>query len=80
LILGRDKRLFYFFIASWPALGPIQPPIQLVLGALSPTVKQQGREAYSPPFSVEVKKSGAIPPFTICIHGIVFKYIIKYKR
>jgi hypothetical protein len=39
------------------AVGPTQPPIQLVPGALSPGVKRQGREAGdSPPASAEVKK------------------------
>jgi hypothetical protein len=38
-------------------LGPTQPPIQWVQGALSPEVKRQGREAdHSPPTSAEVKK------------------------
>jgi hypothetical protein len=38
-------------------LGPTQPPIQWVRGALSPGVKRQGREAdHSPPVSAEVKK------------------------
>jgi hypothetical protein len=46
-----------FFTSSRPALGPIQPPIQWVTGALIPEVKRQGREAdHSPPTSVEVKK------------------------
>jgi hypothetical protein len=37
--------------------GPPQPPIQWVLGALSPGVKWPGREAdHSPPTSAEVKK------------------------
>jgi len=39
----RDS--FLFTIASRPALGPTQPPIQCVLGALSPGVKQLGDEA-----------------------------------
>jgi hypothetical protein len=40
------------------ALGPIQPPIQWVLG-----VKRPGREAdHSPPSSAEVKNDGAITP------------------
>jgi hypothetical protein len=44
-------------------LGPTQPPIQWVLGALSPGIKQRGCEAnQSHPSSAEVKKGGAIPP------------------
>jgi hypothetical protein len=49
---------FNFSISSWLAVGPIQPPIQWVPGALSPGVKRQGREAdHSPPTSAEVKKT-----------------------
>jgi hypothetical protein len=43
-------------------LGPTQPPIQWVLGALSPGVKQLGHEAgCSPPSGAEVKNGGAVP-------------------
>jgi hypothetical protein len=47
-----------------PALGPTQPPIQWVRGALSLRVKRPGREAdHSPPNSAEVKEMlGAIRP------------------
>jgi hypothetical protein len=39
------------------ALGPTQPSIQWVPGALSPVVKLQGRETdHSPPASAQVKK------------------------
>jgi hypothetical protein len=38
-----------FSIAFRPALGLTQPPIQWILGALSPGVKWQGREADSSP-------------------------------
>jgi hypothetical protein len=36
---------FHFSISSRPALGPTQPPIQWVPGALSSGVKGPGREA-----------------------------------
>jgi hypothetical protein len=40
-----------------PALGPIQPPIELVPEDLSSGVKRSGREAdHSPPANAEVKK------------------------
>jgi hypothetical protein len=53
-----ESRIGNFSIPLRPALGPTQPPIQWVLGALSPGVKRQGREAgHSPPTSVEVKKT-----------------------
>jgi hypothetical protein len=42
---------------SRPALEPTQPPIQSVPGALTPGLKQPGREAdHSPPSSAEVKE------------------------
>jgi hypothetical protein len=41
----------------YTALGPTQPPIERVPGALSVGVKWQGREAdHSPPSSAEVKE------------------------
>jgi hypothetical protein len=49
---------FLFSTSSRPALGPTQPPIQWVTGALFPRVKRPGRESdHSPPFSAEVKKT-----------------------
>jgi hypothetical protein len=54
--LGRVKN-FHFSTSSRPALGPTQPLIQWVPGALSPGVKRQRRETdHSPPTSAEVKK------------------------
>jgi hypothetical protein len=60
-VLGFDSRrglwIFLFTTASRTALGPTQPPIQRVPGALSLGVKRPGREAdNSPPSSVEVKE------------------------
>jgi hypothetical protein len=58
---GRDKILYS--AASRPTLGPIQSPIQLVLGVLSSGLKWPGCEAdHSPPSSAEVQNVGAIPP------------------
>jgi hypothetical protein len=57
---------FLFSTSSRPALGPTQPPIQWVPGALSPGVKRQGREAdHSPLASAEVKKMiyTSTPPY-----------------
>jgi hypothetical protein len=54
---SRVKHI-HFSISSTPALGSTQLPIQWVLGALSPGVKWQAREAdHSPPISAEVKKT-----------------------
>jgi hypothetical protein len=37
--------------------------------------KRPGREAdHSSPSGAEVKKVGAVPPFSICLHGIVLKH------
>jgi hypothetical protein len=66
--------------ASRPTLGPTQPPIQWVAGALSTGVKRQGLEAdHSPPSSVEVKNGGAIIsiPNTPSWRGAK---LIKYKE
>jgi hypothetical protein len=50
--------IFIFTAASRTALGPTQPPIQWVRGALSLEVKRSGREAArSPPSSAEVKNA-----------------------
>jgi hypothetical protein len=56
--LKADKGIFLFSTASRPALGPIQPPIKWVAGALAPWVKRPGRESdHSLPSSVVVKKA-----------------------
>jgi hypothetical protein len=48
---------FLFSMSSKPALGPTQPPIEWVPGALPSGVKWQGRESDdSSPISAEVKK------------------------
>jgi hypothetical protein len=47
--------ILLFTTASRMALGPTQPPIQWVLGALSLGVKRPGREAVHTPSSAEVK-------------------------
>jgi hypothetical protein len=56
-------RVFFYYTLSRSALGPTQPPIQLVPLTLSPEAKRVGREAIrSPPSSPEVKDGGATPP------------------
>jgi hypothetical protein len=50
--------IFLFTTASRTALGPTQPPIQWVRGALSLGIKRPGRKAnHSPPSSAEVKNA-----------------------
>jgi hypothetical protein len=74
---------------SRPALGPTQPPIQRVPGALPTGVKRHKREAnHSPPANAEVKSAWSytfIPP--IRFHGVVlslkqrgnFTFTINYS-
>jgi hypothetical protein len=53
----RGLRIFFFTTVYRRALGPTQPPIQWVPGALSLGVKWPGREAdHSPPSMAEVKE------------------------
>jgi hypothetical protein len=55
--------IFIFTIASRPALGLTQPPIQWVPGDLSLGVKLLGRETdHSPPSSAEVKNAWSYTP------------------
>jgi hypothetical protein len=61
-VLGVDFRrglgIFLFTTVFRTALGPTQPPIQRVSGALSLGLKRLGREAdHSPPSSAEVKNA-----------------------
>jgi hypothetical protein len=60
-------RISLFTTASRTSLGPTQPPIQWVPGALSLGVKRQEREAdHSPPSSAEVKNAWSYtstPPY-----------------
>jgi hypothetical protein len=57
----RDS--FSFTTASRPVLGPTQPPIQWIRGALSPEVKRPRREAghYSPSPSSEFMNVSPLP-------------------
>jgi hypothetical protein len=53
-----EARFFFSPMSSRPALGPTQPSIQRVPGALSPGIKRPGREAdHSDPTSAEVKNT-----------------------
>jgi hypothetical protein len=68
----QRQEIFPYFTASKPALGPIQPPIQWVLGVVSSGIKRPAHEAdCSPPSSAEVKNVGAAPPIrhTFSCHG-----------
>jgi hypothetical protein len=74
---------FLVSAASRLALGPTQPPFQLVLGAVSLGVKWLGREDdCSPPTSAEVRKRGSLHPlphmlpFTCRIYSICIDPVI----
>jgi hypothetical protein len=66
-----------FTTASRTALGPTQPPVQWVPGALSWVVKRPGREAdHSPPSSAEVSECADLylyAPNTSSWRGAQFK-------
>jgi hypothetical protein len=78
-VLGFDSRrglgIFLFTTTSRTALGPTQPPIQWIPGALSLGVKRPVREAdHSPPSSAEVKEW--VEPYLhspIRLYGVVFR-------
>jgi hypothetical protein len=53
---GKVKN-FLFSTSSRQVLGPTQPPIQWISGALSPKVKRSGREADHSPTSARVNKT-----------------------
>jgi hypothetical protein len=59
-----EAEVFLFSSASRPALGPTQPPIQLVLGVLFPGAKLLGHEAdhLLPSSAKVIKMNGAILP------------------
>jgi hypothetical protein len=74
----EEKGGFLFLIEWRPALAPTQSPIQWVLGAVSPGVKQWGHEAHhSPPSSAEIKNGGvctSIPPYASMAQCLRIKY------
>jgi hypothetical protein len=60
-VLGFDSRrglgICLFTTVSRTTLGPTQPPIQWIPGAVSLGIKRQGREAdHSPPSSAEANE------------------------
>jgi hypothetical protein len=72
--------IFLLTTTSRLALGPTQPPIQWVLGALSFGVKQLGHEAdHSPPSSAEVKNEWIYTSTPSHLHGMVLSSKKKNK-
>jgi hypothetical protein len=59
----QGQEILLYSTASRPTRWSTQAPIQWALGAISPGVKRQGREAdHSPPSNDEVNNGGVIPP------------------
>jgi hypothetical protein len=81
-VLGFDSwrglGIFLFTTASRTALGPTQPPIQWVLGALSLGVKRSGREAeHSPPSSAKIKNAWS---YTSALQYVFMVwYLVKHR-
>jgi hypothetical protein len=69
----RGLGIYLFTTVSRTALGPAQPPIQWVPGALSLEVKRPGRGAdHSPPSSAEVNNAWSYTSTSpISLHGVV---------
>jgi len=67
----HGQGFFLLATTSGLALGPIQPPIQEVPGALSPGVKQLEPEAeHSPPSSAKIKNEWSYtstPPYVFMV-------------
>jgi hypothetical protein len=70
-----EGKIFLLSTSSRPVLGPTQPPIQWILGALSSGVKQPGRETnHSLPTSAEVKNTWIYTSTpSIRLHGVLLK-------
>jgi hypothetical protein len=70
---------YFLSASSTTVLGPTQPPVQWVLGALSPGVKRPGREAdHSTPTSAEVNWIYTPTP-PIRFHGVILNYLSTGK-
>jgi hypothetical protein len=73
--------IFLFTTASRTALGPAQPPIQWVTGALSLGVKRPRHEAdHSPPSSAEVPQYAFMVWFLIKAKGQLYLYLYEVSN
>jgi hypothetical protein len=64
--------IFLFSTMFRPTLEPTQPPIQWILGALSPGVKWLGHEAdHSLPSSAKVKNMWCFTSIPVYLHGVM---------
>jgi hypothetical protein len=80
LIPSKNMRCFSPPQGGDQFLGPTQPPIQCVLGALSQAVKQPRLEAnHSPLASADVRNVAALPPL---LHASSWcdAYLIKHRN
>jgi hypothetical protein len=71
-LAGAMMGIFLFTTTFRPGLGPTQPPIQRVPGALTPAVKQGHEAVHSPPPSAKIKNVwsyNSTPP--LCLHGVM---------
>jgi hypothetical protein len=70
LNLGRIKNIHFSTLSRYD-LGPTQPPMQWVLGTVSPGLKRKGIEAdNSPATGIEVKKAWIFtytPPYILMV-------------
>jgi hypothetical protein len=80
---SRGGDFFLLPAASRSVLGPTQPPIQWVQGALTTGVKRPGYEAdNSPPSTI------SSPPYimawclikqSVCLHGVIVKHRVNFR-
>jgi hypothetical protein len=78
--LAGGLGIFLFTTASRMALGPTQPPIQWVPGALSLGDKAAGAWSWTPPSSAKVKECVELYlHFPICLHAVVLSFKRKHK-
>jgi hypothetical protein len=78
-IRWQGKEISLLFMASRPALGPIQSPSEWVPVGLPPGVKRPVSEFdHSPSSGAEVKNGGAVPPLLHMFSWSVY-YLIKHN-
>jgi hypothetical protein len=80
-IKKQGEKNFLFSAVSRLVLGPIQPHIQCVPQALSPSIKQLGHAAdYTPPSSTKVKLCGDIHPNEVVLMKFGTETLLGYDQ